>query len=255
MNLPAIARNVYARRWFLARGSDRSARTYLLRRFARIEAGIRTEHAPKEMLMMAEFVLSAPPGPLVECGAYAGASTAKLSILAKHTGRRLYVCDSFKGLPQPTALEQKWRTVQGAVNSFAPGQFAVALDAVKANVQRWGELDVCEFVPGFFCDSLPTLDIRPSFVFADADLISSTRDTLRYLWPRLVPGGRWYTHDANIPDLVRGVMDPRWWVEELREYPPVLWGAGYGLGLQAGGIAYLEKPTDHEAGRVQRAAG
>jgi O-methyltransferase len=114
---------------------------------------------------------------------------------------------------------------------------------VQRNVARFGESAVCEWVPGFFSESLPSLDTAPALVFVDADLVSSTRDTLKYLWPRIVPGGRWYTHDANIPELVRGIMDPQWWLSDVGEHPPILWGAGYGLGFQAGGIAYAEKTT------------
>jgi O-methyltransferase len=193
------------------------------------------------MLAMADYVLAAPPGPLVECGCYAGASTAKLSVLAAMTGRKLYVCDSFQGLPETSDRERSWSTMQGLVNGFQRGQYAVGLADVQRNVQRFGDASVCEWVPGFFCDSLPGLDVSPAFVFSDADLISSTRDTLKHLWPRIVAGGRWYTHDANICDLVRGIMDPQWWLQEIGEYPPILWGAGYGVGFQAGGIAYAEK--------------
>jgi O-methyltransferase len=230
-----------ARRWFLARSSD-ARRRAIVRRFAAVESSVRSEHTPKEMLVVADYVLTAAPaGPLVECGCYLGGSTAKLSILASMTGRRLYVCDSFQGLPEVTREEHTWSTVEGVVNPFARGQYAVTLEAVRANVQQAGALDVCEFVPGFFSETLPQLDVAPALVFADADLVSSTRDTLKHLWPRLVDRGRWYTHDANIPDLVSGIMDARWWLEEIGECPPVLWGAGYGCGFGAGGLAYAEK--------------
>ena len=73
------------------------------------------------------------------------------------------------------------------------------------------------------------------------DLISSTRDVLKNLWPKLKPGGRFYTHDANLPDLVYGILDPEYWTKEVGMYPPVIFGAGYGCGMFAGGIAYCEK--------------
>ena len=39
------------------------------------------------------------PGAIVECGCALGNSTAKLSIVAKHLDKKLYVFDSFEGLP------------------------------------------------------------------------------------------------------------------------------------------------------------
>jgi len=245
MDLKRLAFRQLTNRWFLSRGdaTQRTVRRFLLEKFERVESAIASQHASREMLQMAEFILSAPRGPLVECGCYAGASSAKLSIVAAMTDRKLYVCDSFEGLPESTTQERSWKTIQGDPTGYQRGQYAATLDTVKQNVADYGNIEACIFVPGYFCNSLPTLDVKPAFVFSDADLISSTRDTLKYLWPRIVAGGRWYTHDANIPELVRGIMDPRWWLEEIRESPPILWGAGYGCGFQAGGIAYAEKQT------------
>jgi O-methyltransferase len=97
------------------------------------------------------------------------------------TGRRLYVCDSFQGLPEPTSVEGSWLTSQGAAKAFELGQYAVDMGTVQRNVARFGEAAACEWVPGFFCDSLPSLDAAPALVFAAADVVASTRDTLKYL--------------------------------------------------------------------------
>lgn len=68
--------------------------------------------------------------------------------------------------------------------------------------------------------------MEPAF-FSDVDLISSTRDVLEYLWPQLRPGGRFYTHNANLTELVKGMLDPEYWTNGIRMYPPVIFGAGY----------------------------
>ncbi|MBV8069505.1 MAG: class I SAM-dependent methyltransferase [Acidobacteriaceae bacterium] len=246
------ARSVLEKRvansWFLRRAqdsADRSQRISLLKAFESIAQTVKCEHTAREMLVMADYILTkAPAGPLVECGCYQGGSSAKLSLVAARTGRKLYVCDSFQGLPGVSQKEASFRSISGAFNGFGQGQYSAQLEVVRSNIAAaGGDLSVCEFVEGFFCDSLPNLNIEPAFIFSDADLISSTRDVLRFLWPRLRPGGRFYTHDANLPELIEGVFDGEFWVKEIGFYPPVVFGAGYGCGLFAGGIAYCEKKS------------
>jgi len=71
---------------------------------------------------MVDYILrEAPPGVLVECGCYQGGSSAKLCLVAAMTARKLYVCDSFQGLPEVTALEGGWRTIAGQQNGFSRG--------------------------------------------------------------------------------------------------------------------------------------
>jgi O-methyltransferase len=232
--------------WFLRRAqkpSDRALRRSLLRSFDQVARTVRCEHFSREMLVMVDYILSeAPDGPLVECGCYLGGSSAKLSLVARATGRRLYICDSFEGLPVVSETEASFRSIEGSRNPFTQGQYTAHLDVVKNNVARaGGDLSVCEFVKGFFSDSLPQLSLAPAFIFSDADLNSSTRDVLKNLWPKLTPRGRFYTHDANLPELVYGILDPEYWTQEVGMYPPVMFGAGYGCGLFAGGIGYCEK--------------
>jgi hypothetical protein len=78
-------------------------------------------------------------------------------------------------------------------------QCAGSLDEVKDNVRQFGALDHCEFIPGFFFDTLATLKADElSFVFMDVDYISSARDCLCFLWPKLARGSRLYTHGEII---------------------------------------------------------
>jgi O-methyltransferase len=42
---------------------------------------------------------------VVECGTYAGGSTANLSLVCALVGRELEVFDSFEGLPDPEARD------------------------------------------------------------------------------------------------------------------------------------------------------
>ena len=97
---------------------------------------------------------------MVECGCAKGGSTAKLSILAKETNRRLFVCDSFEGIPSlPDGMKEM--TYEGNLNvpdSVAfEGKFSTPMEEVKANISKYGCIEVCEFVPGYFEKSLPKL--------------------------------------------------------------------------------------------------
>lgn len=240
-----LAKSKHANRWFLRRSTaaDRPLRAEILRQFERVERYIPCHHEPREMLLMADYILGrASDGPLVERGCYKGGSSAKLSLIAAATGRTLYVCDSFQGLPAVSATESSFRNVDGVENAFSTGGYAATIETVRSNIVRaGGDLSCCVFVPGFFSDSLPKLSVNPAFIFSDADLISSTRDVLRNLWPQLKRDGRFHTHDANLLELVKGILDPHFWARELSEFPPIMFGAGHGCGLWAGGLGYCEK--------------
>jgi len=140
---------------------------------------------------MVDYILrEAPPGVLVECGCYQGGSSAKLCLVAAMTARKLYVCDSFEGLPEVTALEGGWRTIAGQQNGFSRGQYGVSLEQVSATIQRHGNLEVCHLLEGFFDKSLVALTGIPiAFVFSDADLVSSTRGVIQFLSLRTASGG------------------------------------------------------------------
>ncbi|UCE43022.1 MAG: class I SAM-dependent methyltransferase [Candidatus Aminicenantes bacterium] len=226
-------------------GSERNFRKSLLKRFSRIHNKITCGHSPFQFVLMAEYILGLDvPGPIVECGCYKGGSTAKLSLLAEHTQRKLYVFDSFEGLPEPKDEKEayvKQDGFSGQKYRFQAGQYKGTLDEVKNNVAQFGNLEVCEFIPGFFSESLTAFSVEPAFVFIDVDLVSSARDCLRALWPLLKPGGYFFTHEAMYPSYIEGILDREWWRENLDQCPPVIFGAGSGLSPIADTIAYMRK--------------
>jgi hypothetical protein len=223
---------------------DRAYRKELLQKFNLIHHKIACAHSPFQFVLMADYLLGLEvPGPIVECGCFKGGSSAKLSLLAKHTGRRLYVCDSFQGLPEPKLDGEQKLTGHSGLPSFAlsAGEYQGGLDEVKENIARYGCIEVCEFIPGFFETSLAALDISPAMVFIDVDLVSSARDCFRHLWHRLAPGGYWFTHEAGMSDYIYGVFDCDFWRTELGECPPVILGAGSGLSVNSASLALIQK--------------
>lgn len=224
---------------------ERNFRKNLLKRFAKIQKKITCGHSPFQFVLMAEYLLGLDvSGPIVECGCYKGGSTAKLSLLAKYTQRKLYVFDSFKGLPEPKDEGEAYVAQDregGQKYRFQAGQYVGVLEEVKNNVSRYGCLEVCEFIPGFFADSLDGFDVAPAFVFIDVDLVSSARDCIKVLWPLLKTGGFFFTHEAMYPSYIMGILDRIWWRDNLNQCPPVIFGGGSGLSPIADTIAYMRK--------------
>src|SRR5437660_11096568 len=97
------------------------------------------------------------PGDLIETGVWRGGATIFMRGTLKALGdsiRRVWVCDSFEGLPPPDA--EKYPADAGA-NFHTAKTLAVSLDQVKANFQRYGLLDdQVVFLKGWFRDTLPT---------------------------------------------------------------------------------------------------
>ena len=69
--------------------------------FIRINSRMESLSTWQQHLLLAEELFRVPrslEGDVVECGCYAGASTANPSLACHLVKRRLFVCDSFKGL-------------------------------------------------------------------------------------------------------------------------------------------------------------
>jgi len=136
------------------------------------------------------------PGDLIETGVWRGGSAIFMRAFLKVYGirnRRVWAADSFQGLPQPdpanSPVEAKAHATQLMVEEYK--HFAVSLEEVKANFDRFGLLDdQVLFLRGWFKDTLPTAPIeRLALLRLDADYYESTMDSLVNLYPRLSIGG------------------------------------------------------------------
>ncbi len=136
------------------------------------------------------------PGDLIETGVWRGGMTIYMrAILAAHrvTDRKVWVADSFAGLPEPDAerfpLEASAHASRTMVDAYA--HFAVSLEEVEGHFRTFGMLDdQVEFLPGWFKDTLRVAPIdRLALIRLDGDYYESTRDALEALYDRLSPGG------------------------------------------------------------------
>ena len=227
-------------------GLEARHRAWLTARFQRSVRSIPAGTTALDYVILAREILSIPPqvqGSVVECGAWKGASTASLSLVCHLTRRRLLVCDSFEGLP-----------VQGMHLYQAPhsktygylkgGMFSGSLPEVKTNVGKHGRIEVCQFVPGLFAQSLTALQFPVVFAFLDVDLPSSFRDCLKAIWPLLVPNGAVYVDDIGCMDVAQVFFDEAWWQDNLGCPAPGVVGSGCGIPISPShsNIGYLRKP-------------
>ena len=91
------------------------------------------------------------PGDLIEAGAWRGGATIFMrAVLAAYgdTGRRVWVADSFQGLPRP---DPERFPAEAGDKHWTWDQLAVPLEEVQANFARYGLLDdQVRFLPGWF---------------------------------------------------------------------------------------------------------
>ncbi len=136
------------------------------------------------------------PGDFIETGVWRGGMTIFMRAILQAYGitdRRVWVADSFEGLPEPDAGKYpvEASTHSGKVMTSVYKHFAVSLDEVRDNFARFGLLDdQVGFIKGWFKDSLPSAPIaRLAIMRLDGDYYESTMDALVNLYPKLSPGG------------------------------------------------------------------
>lgn len=196
--------------------------------------------SPAQHFVLIEEVLRLPKslkGDVVECGCYNGGSAISLSLACALTNRKLIVCDSFAGLPEPTTDEQC--DMQPHLPDYyfwEEGEFCSegGLAGVRRNIETLGDIRCCRFVKGYFKASLGDIGTQAiALIFEDADLRSSVEECLRYLWPKLQEGCRFYCHEPWSVHVVSLFYDRAWWEQNMNTQPPGFYGSGRGI-LKAG---------------------
>jgi hypothetical protein len=139
------------------------------------------------------------PGDLIETGVWRGGAVIFMRALLGAYGvkdRKVWVADSFSGLPAP---DPKYPADRG-FTLHEEAALAVPLEEVKANFQKYGLLDAqVEFLKGWFADTLPKAPIDKLAVLRlDGDLYGSTMDALQALYAKLSPGGYVIVDDYGV---------------------------------------------------------
>jgi O-methyltransferase len=121
------------------------------------------------------------PGDIAEVGVYRGGS-ARLMCEVRGN-RRLYLFDTFEGLPSTDRLDSR----------FGAGQYAASFETVESYLANFPNVHIYQGL--FPATSAPIADKRFSFVHLDVDLYQPTRDSLEFFYPRVNPGGMFLIHD------------------------------------------------------------
>lgn len=188
---------------------------------------------------MALKILETPPdveGVVIECGSWHGGSSANLSLICKLTNRKLLIYDSFQGLPETQPEDRQ---------PYESGDFAASLETVKQNIEKYGAIECCEFVEGWFNDTLPHLKRPVLLAFIDVDLESSLETCVRYIWPNLVEKGYIFIDEYVELDYCSIFWSERYWQKYFDRTPPGLIGSGVGLPLGEYYIGPWKENGDH----------
>ncbi|HEU0008589.1 MAG TPA: TylF/MycF family methyltransferase [Verrucomicrobiae bacterium] len=152
------------------------------------------------------------PGDLIETGVWRGGACIFLRGILKAYGvrdRRVWVADSFEGLPVPNPA--KYPADTGDIHHTIR-QLAVSIEQVQSHFAKYGLLDEqVKFLKGWFRDTLPSAPIdRLAVARLDGDMYESTMDGLTHLYPKLSRGGYLIVDDYGaVPACKQAVEDYR----------------------------------------------
>ena len=137
------------------------------------------------------------PGELAECGVYKGGTALLMCRASAGSGKRVYLFDSFEGLPAGDPQKDEW---------LHEGQFAI--DSVESVERLLSDFDdVTEIRQGWIPDTFDGLeDTRYAFNHIDVDMYRPALDCCEFFYPRIVTGGALVFDDYGFPDC-RGDRD------------------------------------------------
>ena len=151
------------------------------------------------------------PGDFMETGVWRGGACIFMNAILKAydiKDRKVWVCDSFEGLPPPDA---KYQADSGDIHYQLHDFLAVSLEKVQENFRRYDLLNEnAIFVKGFFRDTMPLIDDKVqkiSLLRMDGDMYESTIDVLNYMYPKLSVGGYAIIDDWQLQNCKQAVLD------------------------------------------------
>jgi O-methyltransferase len=126
-------------------------------------------------------------GDVVECGTARGGSAALMALTLRRlkSPRRIWLFDTFEGLPAPTAQDPDFEIA----NLFA-GSCVGSLEEVLAFFKRLNIAEEAVFVKGLFQQTLPSSSVEQiAALHVDGDWYESVKTCLDALYDRVADGG------------------------------------------------------------------
>lgn len=127
------------------------------------------------------------PGDLVECGVARGGSAGMLALASQAGGarRRLWLFDTFEGLPPPNQNDPDYEKAK-----VHTGSCVGTLEEVRGLMEQLGVADRVEYGKGLFQQTLqPSKVERIAVLHLDGDWYDSVTACLEALYDRVSPGG------------------------------------------------------------------
>ena len=130
------------------------------------------------------------PGDFVELGCYKGDTSLMLAEVVKKSDKRLWIYDSFEGLPDKSVFDDS-----PLGQEFKKGELSISKREVKERFLRAG-LKVPVIKKGWFSDFVSSdLPEEIAFCFLDGDFYESIKDGLKLVEEKMVDGGILIVHD------------------------------------------------------------
>lgn len=140
------------------------------------------------------------PGDLAECGVWNGGSMLLAAMSLIHfgdTSRKIYLYDTFAGMPKPDDIDKRWDGIPALPTweSYAAngklwgygGTVEIVQEVMRASQYPQDKL---VFVKGMVEDTLPAqMADQLALLRLDTDLYKSTYHELVHLYPKLSSGG------------------------------------------------------------------
>ena len=151
------------------------------------------------------------PGDFIETGVWRGGACIFIKYYNElyNMKRKVFVADSFDGLPAPDA--NKYPADAGDIHHTI-AFLKVSLEEVKNNFKMYGMLDEnVIFLKGWFSDTLKdnTQIGDISILRFDGDMYSSTMDVLENIYKKVVKNGVLIVDDYCLPNCKKAIADFR----------------------------------------------
>jgi len=139
-------------------------------------------------------------GDFIELGCYRGGLSFMLGLMIQRAGsdKKVYMCDRFDGgLPEPDRSVDK---------AYQAGTMACSISEIQSAIRELGLGSQCVTMPGLFAETLSQFDDDQRFALAhiDCDLYEGAKQSLEFIFPRLLPGAKVIMDDYY--DESHGVM-------------------------------------------------
>lgn len=127
------------------------------------------------------------PGDLVECGCARGGSAALmgLTLAQANAHRRLWLFDTFEGLPAPTSGDPDFE-----IADLFTGTCVGTIEDVQSLFKNLSVEKDVQLIKGLFQDTIPSVGIKQiALLHIDGDWYESVKTCLENLFDKVVPGG------------------------------------------------------------------